>query len=43
VQEDGIVPYKILPFAVRTVKRVVSSRLRLFADPALSGLPIDVA
>jgi fructose-bisphosphate aldolase class II len=29
-QPDGIVPYKILPFAVESVKQVASSRLRLF-------------
>jgi fructose-bisphosphate aldolase, class II len=29
-QPDGIVPYKLLPFAVESVKRVASSRLRLF-------------
>ena len=29
-EPDGIVPYKILPFAVESVKQVTSSRLRLF-------------
>ena len=29
-QPDDVVPYKILPFAVETVKEVVRSRLRLF-------------
>ncbi len=29
-QPNEVVPYKILPFAVESVKRVVSSRLRLF-------------
>src|SRR6266478_2536024 len=29
-QPDEVVPYKILPFAVESVKKVVASRLRLF-------------
>jgi fructose-bisphosphate aldolase class II len=29
-QPDEVVPYKILPFAVETVKQVASARLRLF-------------
>jgi fructose-bisphosphate aldolase, class II len=29
-QRDSVVPYKILPYSVEAVKRVVSSRLRLF-------------
>jgi hypothetical protein len=28
------VPYKILPFAVESVKQVVRSRLRLFSGPS---------
>jgi fructose-bisphosphate aldolase, class II len=31
-QPDEVVPYKILPFAVETVKEVVRSRLRLFKN-----------
>jgi fructose-bisphosphate aldolase class II len=30
---DEVVPYKILPFAVESVKRVVQSRLQLFNKP----------
>ena len=29
-QPDEVVPYKILPFAMESVKKVVSSRLNLF-------------
>jgi fructose-bisphosphate aldolase class II len=29
-EPDGIVPYKILPFAVESIKQVTTSRLRLF-------------
>ncbi len=32
--KDEIVPYKILPFAVTAVEGVVTSRLRLFTNPA---------
>jgi fructose-bisphosphate aldolase class II len=33
-QPQEVVPYKILPFAVESVKRVVRSRLRLFSEPS---------
>ena len=33
-QPDEVVPYKILPFAVESVKQVVSSRLKLFNSVA---------
>jgi fructose-bisphosphate aldolase, class II len=29
-QPDEVVPYKILPFAVESVKKVARSRLKLF-------------
>jgi fructose-bisphosphate aldolase class II len=32
-REDAVVPYKILPSAVASVQRVVSSRLKLFKNP----------
>jgi fructose-bisphosphate aldolase, class II len=33
-QPQEVVPYKILPFAVESVKQVVRSRLRLFSGPS---------
>lgn len=35
-QSDEVVPYKILPFAVNSVRAVVSSRLQLFNDRRLA-------
>jgi fructose-bisphosphate aldolase, class II len=34
---DEVVPYKILPHVVESVRRVVSSRLRLFSNPTEAG------
>ena len=36
---NEIVPYKILPAAVDTVKKVVSSRLELFSEGGRQGSP----
>jgi fructose-bisphosphate aldolase, class II len=35
--KDEVVPYKILPYAVTSIREVVSSRLRLFSGFAATG------